>query len=97
MITTSSSIVEARQTTDYLIVANDLYVHQLSFDGTRVKTLVSGLRSARAVDFDIRYIHSTVRYCINLNYACILCVYYHIKTMKGILTSPHNRFIMHSL
>ena len=37
------------------MVANQLHLHQLSLDGNRVKTLVSGLGFAVAVDFDFRF------------------------------------------
>ena len=43
------------QASDYIVVANQLHLHQLSLDGNRVKTLVSGLGFAVAVDFDFRF------------------------------------------
>ena len=44
-----------QQASDYILVANRLYLHQLSLDGNRVQTLVSGLSFAVAVDFDFRF------------------------------------------
>ena len=41
---------------DALVVATSNLIHQISLDGRRVKTLVSGLQLAIAVDFHYRYI-----------------------------------------
>ena len=38
----------------YLIVANRLYIHHISLDGSRMNVAVSGLKYAVAVDFHFR-------------------------------------------
>ena len=44
----------ASETSGYLVVANRLYLHQISFDGTRTSVVVGGLRYAKDVDFHFR-------------------------------------------
>lgn len=41
----------------YLVMSNQVYIHQLSLDGSRVQTIIShGLSDTRAIDFHYRYI-----------------------------------------
>ena len=48
-------IIETQQASDYIVVANQIYLHQLSLDGNQIRTVVSGLSFAVAVDFDFRF------------------------------------------
>ena len=46
----------------YLVMSNQIYIHQLSLDGSKVQTIISqGLPDTRAIDFDYRYL---LRYTI---------------------------------
>ena len=47
---------ETQPVSDYIVVANELYIHQLSLDGSREKTLISGLGFSVALDYDFRSI-----------------------------------------
>ena len=38
----------------YLIVANRLYIHHISLDGSRTNVAISGLKYAVAIDFHFR-------------------------------------------
>lgn len=38
----------------YLVVANELYLHRISLDGSRTNAAVSGLDYAVAVDYNFR-------------------------------------------
>ena len=42
------------KTSGYLVVANRLYLHHISLDGSRSRVVVSGLSSATGVDFEFR-------------------------------------------
>ena len=44
----------AQGVSGYLIVANRLYIHHISLDGSRTNVAVSGLKYAVAVDFHFR-------------------------------------------
>ena len=58
MTYTIVNITETQQASEYIVLANELYIHQLSLDGSRTQTLVSGLGFAKAVDYDIRSVHA---------------------------------------
>ena len=65
---------EAQSVSDYIVVANELYIHQLSLDGSREQTLVSGLGFAVAIDYDFRLYKNTVTvfhaWMLSFNFEC---------------------------
>ena len=61
----------------YLLVSNILYIHRISMDGSRIKTIYSANSVGRiiAIDYDYRYSYITLYSSLEQNYNCVcFCV-----------------------
>ena len=46
----------ADNSSQYLVFSNSFYIERLSLDGTRTRTIHSGLNSAFGIDFNIKFV-----------------------------------------
>ena len=53
-----------------LVFSNSLYIQRLSLDGTRTKTVHSGLNSAFGVDFNYRFVRACAYKFVVYMHAC---------------------------